>query len=246
LAPSERPGRCYRAANVRIGGTLARGALAGKERGPATGLELGEAVEAAPPELHAETLGVDEDRRLAATRVAEDDEAAGREDPCQLVEEGDHVRERDELEDVGLERQRRRVGELEANALGEVLRGLALRLGDHRLRDVDADHLGVREAPRHGERAVAGAGPDIERAARRRLDLLERVLVRSEVSGVAPRVPTRRQPVELAPERPAEETPERRPADDDVGRHAREALAEGYRERLAIHRSASLTASTRP
>src|SRR5207247_9594520 len=96
LAPSERPGRCYRAANVRVGGTLTRFALPGKERRSVARLDLRKVRESAALELGAQTGRIDVDRGSAATGEAEDDVSARDDDACELVDERDHVRERHE------------------------------------------------------------------------------------------------------------------------------------------------------
>src|ERR671931_2085910 len=76
-APSERPGRCYRAANVRVGRTLPGTGLPGKEGRPPPYLELRKVRESATLELSAQSGRIDVDRRFAAAREAEDDVAAG-------------------------------------------------------------------------------------------------------------------------------------------------------------------------
>src|SRR5205085_4978826 len=216
----ERPGRCYRAANVRFGRTLTALGLPGKAGRPAAGRELRKVRESASLELSPQAAGVDVDRGLAAAREAEDDVSAGGDDTRELVEEGDHVRVRHEVEGAVLEGQRRGVADLEPDAVG-----LPPRLGDHRVGEVDPDHLGLGEAARHRESGRARAGAEVERATRRRLDLLQRALEGGEVVGLDDLVPLGRDPVELPPERTAEEAPHAGPAYDRVRRQAREAAA---------------------
>src|SRR6478609_802873 len=97
------------------------------------------------------------------------------------------------------------VGDLEPNPPAQLVRQLATRELDHPLGDIYPDHLGLREAAGNRERGSARAGAEIECTLRRRLDLLERGLVR-RVAGVrgAERVPLRRQAIELEPHRAAE------------------------------------------
>ena len=106
--------------------------------------------------------------------------AARSDHPSQLVEEGDHVAEADEVERAVLVGQRRAVRRLEADAIGELRWGQPARLGQHLFGDVGADDLGLGEATRDRECAAAGPGSKVERPARRRLEPLQRRLVRAE------------------------------------------------------------------
>src|SRR5919197_100884 len=66
---------------------LPTGTLLSKHRRARAGRKLSKAVESAPSELRAEALGRHIDRRLRPAREAEDDKAARREHPRQLIEE---------------------------------------------------------------------------------------------------------------------------------------------------------------
>ena len=130
-----------------------------------------------------------------------------------------------EVEGAVLEGQRRGVADLEPDAAGELRARLPPRLGDHRVGEVDPDDLRRGKTARHDEGGRARAGAEVERAARRGLDPLQRELEGGEVVGLDDLVPVRREPVELPPERAAEEAPQTRPAHDRVRRQAREAPA---------------------
>src|SRR5262249_24310096 len=140
-----RPDRCYRATNDLVPWSLSIGALAGKQRVAATGVELRKLRESTPRELLAQPLGRHVDRGLGAAREGKQRIAAGRDEASDLVEEGDHVRVRDELERAVAERKRRRIGALVPNALAQLRRRIAPGVIEHRLRHVDADDLGVGE-----------------------------------------------------------------------------------------------------
>src|SRR5205085_4525548 len=122
--------------------------------------------------------------------------------------------ERDEVEGGVLEGEPRRVTDFEPHSAAEIRRRLPARLRDHRLGEVDADDLRVREAPRDRERTGSGSRPEVEGAPRWLGQSVETTLERLEAARSAPSVPRRREQLELAPEGPAEEAPERRPADD--------------------------------
>src|SRR5436305_7118385 len=115
FAPSGRPGRCYRAANVRCDRTLIALRLPRKKRRAARRGQLFEPREAPPAELPPEPLGRHVDGRCGSEREAEDDAPPGRDEAADLVEERDHVRERDEVEGSVLEGKPRRVADLEAH-----------------------------------------------------------------------------------------------------------------------------------
>src|SRR5919197_1008081 len=69
-APSERPGRCYRAANVRVGRTLTGSGLPGKESPPAAHRELRTVRESAPLALGPRAeLGVGRGTAILARRA---------------------------------------------------------------------------------------------------------------------------------------------------------------------------------
>src|SRR6266511_63432 len=206
-AKKGRPGRCYRAANVLLGWRLAPVLLAGKKGRPVTSRKFRKVRETSPRELGPEARGRHVDRRLRPHREREERRAAGREDAGQLVEEGDHVRERHELERVVGVGEPLGIALLEADAPCKLGRGLTARLRQHRPGEVDADDLGVREAARDCERAYARPRPHVERPARRRLDRLERGLERGERLRAAHRVPDGCEAVELQPRQPSQEAP---------------------------------------
>src|SRR5204862_8342760 len=163
--------------------TLLAVGLSGKERRPGAGLKVRKVRETALAELLPQALGRDPDRRLRATGEREEHVAARRCDAGELVEEWDHVRERDKVEGAGRERQVRGVRDLETHSLGELRRCRPAGLGDHLLRDVRPHDARCREAAGDREGREAGAGAEVEHALRLRGQGVERLVQRRE--GVA-------------------------------------------------------------
>ena len=94
--------------------------LARKERVPRPGAELRKVREPARAELPAKAVRCGIDRRRRARRREDEHVPSRRNDATQLLEERDHVDERDELERGVRKRQRRRVGDLEPDAAGQL------------------------------------------------------------------------------------------------------------------------------
>ena len=156
---------------------------------------------------------------------------AGRDEPGDLVEERDHVRVRNEVEGFVCVRERRRVGPLEADPARNLVGQLAPRLFEHPVGEIRTDDVCLRKSARDRQRAVAGAGADVERMRRRLRQCLERLLVRRQVIRTPDLVPARRQGLELAPHDAAKQPPEPRAGDDGIRRQTRELTA----ERLSVH-----------
>src|SRR5436190_10669906 len=191
--------------------TLTGVALTGKERGPGSGLKIRKVRETSLRELVAETLRWDPDRCLRPGGERERDPPAGRGDTGELVEERDHVRERDEVEAAVGIRKVRSIGLLEGHAAGELRWRLAPGLLHHPRREVGADHLGLRESPRNEERAEAGAGSEVEPTRGLAVDVLQCLLEGSERVRAPHLVPARREVVELGAHQRPERSPEARP-----------------------------------
>src|SRR5262249_44967585 len=138
---------------------------------------------------------------------------------------GDHVAEHDEVE--------RGVPEGQLLGVGLPVRDAprlrsASRFLDHAFGEIDAYDLGVRIAPGGEPRSRPGARAEVEHMPWARRKLVQRGAERRERVRAAHRVPLRRDAIELALHRPAEQTPEPGTADDHVGGEAREALPERH------------------
>src|ERR1700730_5122404 len=108
------------------------------ERSAAAGRKVRKFHKSAPGKLALQPPALDVDRSARPEREGEHDPAARGDDTAQFVEEGDRVREHDEVERAVLEREARGVRLLEAQARMLALRGL-----DHRGGEVDADDVGL-------------------------------------------------------------------------------------------------------
>ena len=143
-------------------------------------------------------------------------------------------RRSDEVERAVLERQLRGVGDLEPDAPGQLGRQQASGLFDHRGRHVDPHDVGLGK-PLRGE-----AGPPCPVPVPRSRILSGSTLEAVEGGGQRRKplrpdhlVPAGREPVELRPQRTAEDPPQRRPGDDDAGHETREAAPD--RLAAAVH-----------
>src|SRR5438552_5549073 len=128
LHKKRRPDRCYRVANVSVIGRLRP---TGQKCNAWTRPEVRYVQEAAPLELAPDTFEGHPDRRLRSPAVGDRDVASGRGDARELVEERDHVVERDQIERAGIEGERGRVADVVALAPEPP------RFRDHPGRDVD-------------------------------------------------------------------------------------------------------------
>src|SRR5919202_1921205 len=97
-AKKGRPGRCYRAANVLVEGSLCGARLPSKEGHPHSSRNFRKVHESTPGELGPQSFRRNVDRRLRNRREREQDEAARCQDAVEFVEERDHVPEPDEVE----------------------------------------------------------------------------------------------------------------------------------------------------
>ena len=229
-----RPGRCYRAANVLVAGSLKAVGFPGKKRRALPGGKFRKIGEAATTELLPQAFEWNVDRGLGTRGEAENRAPTWGEHARELVEERDHVRERDKTEGrVGV-RKAGRVAFLETKTRRELGRRLAARRLDHCGREVDSDDLGLGKAPRDRQRAGAGARAEVEGLLRRFGERGERCFESGEVVGISHRVPARRESLELEPQQGAEEAPQSRPADDGVRRHPRKPATYARREGLTV------------
>src|SRR5436190_3194454 len=110
---SARPGRCNRSVNVPCVGTLT---LLGQNNRPAPGRKLRKFLKTRPLESRAKALRRHVDRRLGTGREGDEHVSAGRRDPPELVEERNHVPQRDEVEGAAREGQLLGVAHLEVDA----------------------------------------------------------------------------------------------------------------------------------
>jgi hypothetical protein len=190
------------------------------------GRDLFEPSEPQRLEPRTESLGRHVDGRLGPEGEGEDSVTARRGDPGELLEEGDHVHEDDEVERGGVEGKSGGVGDLEAHSRRRILRQDPPCLGDHPWREIDAHNLGFWKAPRNHAGGLAGPGADVEHLPRDGGQAVERGFEREERLRAEPRFPAPGHPVERVAERTAEDAPERRSSHDGARRHTREALAE--------------------
>src|ERR1051325_9319273 len=231
--------------DVRAGATAPRTSLwpkrltpdgfAGKKRGFGACLKVRKVREPTRSELCAQPFRRDPDRRVRPAGEREDHRAARRRDPCELVEERDHVGERDELERAVLVGQLRSIGLLEAHAVGELRGRVPACERDHLLRDICADDLRFREAPRQRKGCEARARPEVEGPPRRLRKGRKCLLERREGLIGAQLVPAWRKPVELPADRAAEGTPQDRAAYHGVRRQPSELAAELCFEVAKVH-----------
>jgi hypothetical protein len=150
--------------------------------------------------------------------------AAWLRDPGELLEEGDHVHEDDEVERRVLERQRARIADLKADPAGQLDWEELIRVLDHLWREVDADNLRSGEAPGDDPGRLPRPGAKIEHPPRGLPQGVERGAERDESFGPDSVVPARGERIELPPEGASEDPPQARSAHDRAGRHPREAL----------------------
>src|SRR5438067_8094285 len=147
-----------------------------------------------------------------------------RDDAGELVEERDHVGERDEIERFVLVRESRSVSDLETDPRLLTGRNPSACACDHLLRQVGADDVRVWETPCDRERRTAGSRAEVEHTHRFGLNPLERRHVRRERIGGAHLVPHGRKSVELLAHERTKDAPQPRPPHDDV-RHEPSELA---------------------
>ncbi len=206
--------------------------------------QLLEAPEAKWGEPFAKPLHRRPDRRRRPAGVGDHHGSPRRRDPGELGEEGDHVEQDDEVERAVLEGERRGVGDLEAHAPGELLRQQALRLLDHRRREINGDDRGLRKALRDKPGSLARTGAEVEDAGRRPGEPVEPGRQRRQRLRAHHAVPLRCERVELRAERPAEEPPQRGPGDHHARREPGEAPPRRGEE--IVHRSVAASPSCWP
>ena len=144
------------------------------------------------------------DRRAIAHCERDDHAAPRRRHASELVEEGDHVAERDELERAVVVRERVRVRHVVVHVSAE-----PARLVDHAGREVGADDLRLRPRLRDDTRDATGARAEVEHRRGRLGERAERDLHRREPLVGDASLPRRCELVERPRHRPAEEPPTR-------------------------------------
>lgn len=226
----------------RLGGILTGLLSPGKKRGPLARADLLERAEADGSQARAQSLGRHVDGGLGSSRRGQHHVTVTGREAGELLEEGDHVQEDDEVEGAGLEGQAVCIRDLEANPAGELLRQQSVRFVDHRRREVHADNARLREAAGNGAGPLPGAGTHVEDVSGRRGKAIESGAEGEQGLGPDTLLPAGGEAVELAAQGAAEDTPELRPRDDGARREPREAPA-GLVEALAQPAGDSLTSS---
>ena len=219
---SGRPGRCDRSVNVPCARRLT---LDCEKSSAATGRKLRKFRETATTELLAQTLG---ERRSASPARPRTRRARGRrrDDTRQLVEERDHVAERDQLERAVVVRQLLRIGDLVTDTPATPSAALPLRSSASRCRRPPPQPRESARRPSARPRRSPSPGQERGEAA---------VRARSRAASTegerlwrTPSVPGPARAGRTASAQRAPRAPQQGPADDNVGDDAGEALAEGH------------------